>query len=74
MTHKAGNDELNHSTIQTVILSFETLTDISNFKRECQCNDFYIDRDALTLVGTFTEDQLLLATAKYNGSWKKNDE
>jgi hypothetical protein len=38
---------------------------ISSFKHECQCNDFYIDRDAMTLVGFFTDEQIKLATEKF---------
>jgi hypothetical protein len=48
-----------------VNLSFKSLTDLAAFKNECGCNDFYIDRDELTLVGSFTEGQLKIATDKY---------
>ena len=48
-----------------VILSFKSLQDLSAFKKECGCNDFYIDRDSLTLVGSFTEEQLKIATGKF---------
>ena len=48
-----------------VFLCFHSLDDLSAFKNECACNDFYIDRDALTLVGSFTEPQLKIATGKY---------
>ena len=48
-----------------IILRFQALADISLFKHECACTDFYIDRDALTLVGTFSTAQLRLATTKY---------
>jgi hypothetical protein len=41
------------------------MQDLSAFKKECACNDFYIDRDELTLVGTFTEEKLKMATSKY---------
>ncbi|GAA4746262.1 hypothetical protein [Flavisolibacter ginsenosidimutans] len=48
-----------------VNLSFKSLTDLAAFKNECACKDFYIDRDSLTLVGTFSEEQLKIATGKY---------
>lgn len=47
------------------ILKFTTLKAISNFKHECACPDFYIDRDALTLVGSFTSEQVAIAIQKY---------
>ena len=49
-----------------VILVFHSLDDLSAFKKECFCKDFYIDRDALTLVGTFIEAQLKIAVEKYH--------
>ena len=51
-------------------LSFKSINDISKFKHECACNDFYIDRDSLTLVGTFTQEQLQIATARYGVLYK----
>lgn len=53
-----------------VILFFQTLDAISNFKKECNCNDFYIDRDVLSIVGTFTDEQLYLAINKYSAICK----
>lgn len=47
-------------------LLFPSLSAISQFKNECACGDFYIDRDALTLVGSFTETQVAFAVEKYN--------
>jgi hypothetical protein len=49
-----------------VILLSRSLDDLSAFKKECFCKDFYIDRDALTLVGTFIEAQLKIAIEKYH--------
>ena len=48
-----------------VNLSFKSLTDLAAFKNECLCDDFYIDRESLTLVGSFSEEQLKIATSKY---------
>ena len=53
------------------ILLFKSINDISLFKNECQCSDFYIDRDQLTLVGTFSEDQLKMAIEKYKASYTR---
>jgi len=49
-------------------LVFPSNKAISDFKHECGCNDFYIDRDKLTLVGFFTEDQIRLATVKFGAT------
>jgi hypothetical protein len=49
-----------------VILLFHSLDDLSAFKKECSCGDFYIDRDAMTLVGSFIEAQLKIAISKYH--------
>ena len=59
---------------QQVILSFQSIIDISKFKHECGCRDFYIDRDSLTLVGTFSKEQLQLATERYAASCKIDSE
>jgi hypothetical protein len=73
MSKSKGYDELIHSNpIQRVILSFKTLADISNFKKECNCNDFYIDRDSLSIVGSFADQQLQLAFNKYNAICKED--
>lgn len=48
-----------------VSLLFKSIKDIYSFKHECRCSDFYIDRDALKLVGVITEEQLQLAKLKY---------
>ena len=48
-----------------VSLSFKSIKDIYSFKHECHCSDFYIDSDALKLVGVITEEQLQLAKKKY---------
>jgi len=54
-----------HAQLTKVTLSFRSLDDLSAFKKEVTCGDFYIDRDELTLVGSFTEEQLKKATGKY---------
>lgn len=46
-------------------LFFGSTAAISLFKQECGCQDFYIDRDAVALVGFFTEEQVCLALTKY---------
>ena len=51
-----------------VTICFNSVTSISKFKHECGCSDFYIDRDQLTMVGYFTEDQIRLAMSKYAAS------
>lgn len=48
-----------------VKLYFKSAAAISLFKLEAACKDFYIDRDALAMVGFFTEEQLRLAVTKY---------
>jgi hypothetical protein len=47
------------------ILVFTSLADLSAFKHGCACDDFYVDRDLLSLVGNFTEEQVELAVSKY---------
>jgi hypothetical protein len=49
-----------------VILLFRSMAVLSQFKKECTCADFYIDRDALTVVGSFTKEQIAIAMEKYN--------
>ena len=51
-------------------LVFPSNKAISDFKHECGCNDFYIDRDELTLVGFFTEEQIKLAIVNFGASRK----
>lgn len=51
-----------------VILKFMNLKEISAFKHECACPDFYIDRDALTIVGSFTLAQVTIAIQKYGAA------
>ncbi len=57
-----------------IILSFRSVTELAKFKNECGCRDFYIDRDALTLVGTFSEEQIRLATTKYAAMYQSEPE
>jgi len=56
--------------IKEIVLLFKSVTEIEKFKHECECPEFYMDRDALTLVGTFTEAQLYIATSKYSAMCK----
>ena len=48
-----------------VSLFFKSAAAISQFKQESAAQDFYIDRDALAMVGFFTDEQLRLAVTKY---------
>jgi len=56
------------TTKRKVILSFKSIADLSKFKHECDCNEFYIDRDSLTLVGDFIEMQIEIALNRYDAS------
>ena len=49
-----------------VVIQFKSISDISDFKHECDCNEFYIERDTLSIVGSFTEEQLKMAGEKYD--------
>jgi len=51
---------------QSVILVFISMADISRFKLECICNDFYVDRDLFSLIGSFNEAQVNIAINKYH--------
>jgi hypothetical protein len=51
-----------------VMLQFKSIAAISQFKKACACDDFYIDRDALTLVGSFTTEQVALAVEHYEAA------
>ena len=51
-------------------LIFSSITDLSKFKNECSCDDFYVERDNLLLVGNFTEDQLQVANYKYGATYQ----
>ena len=55
---------------QKVVLVFRSIAALSGFKNECTCDDFYVDRDALTIVGSFTEEQLQIANFKYFATWE----
>lgn len=61
----------NHKKKATLI--FQSIIDLTNFKHECGCDDFYIERDGLLLVGTFSDDELQLANYKYAASCKIED-
>ena len=54
-------------------LTFLSITDLAKFKKACTCNDFYVDRDALTLVGSFTEEQCKTANHSYSASYKTDE-
>ena len=62
-----------NTPVKKVILSFKSIADISKFKHECVCSDFYIDRDSLTIVGTFTGEQLQIATTRYSALCKMDN-
>ncbi len=49
-----------------VALVFKSQAELNIFKRDCDCAERYIDKDFVTIVGTFTNAQLLLATGVYN--------
>jgi len=51
-------------------LIFKSITDLTNFKNECGCDDFYIERDGLLLVGTFTEQELQIVNYKYAATYE----
>ena len=53
-----------------VTLTFRSITALHDFKNECGCDDFYVERDRLLLVGTFTEEQLQIANYKYAANYK----
>lgn len=46
-------------------LLFKSGEVMTAFKRECTCPDFYIDRDAIAIVGFFTNEQVQMALTKY---------
>jgi hypothetical protein len=50
-----------------VILHFSSIEAISQFKNKtgCACSDFYIDRDAMTITGSFTEEQATIAVEQF---------
>ncbi len=54
-------------------IGFRSIQDLNDFKHKSSCNDFYINREALTLVGKFTQIELDLAISYYNG-FKENSE
>ena len=57
--------KLSDSAKTKMVIYFNSISDITQFKQECDFNDFYIDRDSISLVGSFTDDQLQIATSKY---------
>ena len=52
------------------ILTFHSIIDLTIFKKEYACDDFYVERDALLLVGSFTEEQLQIANYKYAATYE----
>lgn len=66
---KGGMPYINNPT--KAILTFLSISDLSMFKNACACNDFYVDRDALTLVGNFTEEQCKMASDAYRAVCEK---
>lgn len=61
-----------HIPQRQVILAFSSLIKIAQFKHECACPDFYIDRDKLMLVGSFRPDQVKIAVEKYKAEVLKS--
>ena len=55
---------------EQVVLLFQSITAISAFKHESACNDFYIVRDVLMMVGAFQPGQVQLAIKKYEAVLK----
>ena len=53
-----------------VSITFPTIAQLNAFKHECGCHDFYVERDALLLVGSFTEEQLQIANYKYGATYE----
>ena len=53
-----------------VTLIFQSITALNNFKNECGCEDFYIVRDGLLLVGSFTEEELQIANYQYGATYE----
>jgi hypothetical protein len=49
-------------------LIFSSIIDLSQFKNECSCDDFYVERDNLLMVGMFTEEQLQVANYTYGAT------
>ena len=58
------------NTRKKVRLNFNNIIQLNAFKNGSDCRDFYIDRDAFMLVGSFTEEQLQIANDKYAASYK----
>ncbi|MFL5742143.1 MAG: hypothetical protein ACJ75B_18110 [Flavisolibacter sp.] len=54
-----------NSQVQTRLL-FQTLQSMYAFKHEIACSEFYVERDVISFVGLFTQDQIDLAVIKYN--------
>ena len=53
-----------------VSITFPSIIELVAFKNECVCDDFYVERDALLLVGSFTGEQLQIANDKYAASFE----
>jgi len=67
-------EETSNNTIRQFILSFRTVTDLVQFKEECDPLTPYTERDSLTLVGLFSGEQLVLAANKYDAICKVDKE
>lgn len=57
-----------------ITLIFPSAAAIAQFKQEPFCCDFYIERDAMAVVGFFTEEQIQLALKKYDARFDTMDE
>ena len=58
------------NSTKKVSISFPSIIELVAFKNECASDDFYVDRDALLLVGTFTGEQLQIANYKYAATFE----
>ena len=53
-----------------VSITFPSIIELVAFKNECACDAIYVERDALLLVGSFTEEQLQIANYKYAATFE----
>lgn len=47
-------------------LVFPQLLQLTEFKRKIKCNDYFIDRDAITVIGSFSQKEIEDATSNYD--------
>lgn len=56
---------LRSTSLKKINLSFRSMVDLAAFKSECANKEFSTGRNSLTLVGSFSKEQLKVATGKY---------